>query len=854
MRRPFFVIAAGFVLGEVFALQIKMAGMEAADARILETAAFGMAVLAWICLAGCVSHSRGSEKKRKGRGRLLPFCVGAIAFSVGVFWAEARISSLEAQERWVKERQEEGSREFVGEIERIEAGSDGWEIWLKNVRENRGQNSRNGDGKPPERLQVQAETLSPQDTGEFFIGRTILVRGEIRRLEFARNPGEFDYRIYYLSQGIAGQISWASAEAVGDHKEMRPYPELLARLRNRWGGLIRSLCREPEAGLFCSVLLGDKRTLDTEIRGLYQKSGIAHLLAISGLHLSILGMGLYRLIRKAGCPILPAVCAACAAILSYGLLIGASGSTRRAIIMVLCAFGADCVGRTYDSLSALGLAAVLITGEQPYQLLQSGFQLSFGAVLGIAWIGSGVSEEWRRWREKNQKKRQNKRLIQIRDSFVCYAAGGFITSLAVQVITAPMIAFHFFRFPVYGILLNMIVIPLMAYVLYSGIIGIVLGSLFPMAGKLALQAGCWIFAFYEKVCRWMEAIPGSSFLTGRPKVWQIGLYYGVVLGIWAAWNFCRKAERSGKKESEDRPARLFWIQAATWMALAVLGPLALRTPAPGELTVTFLDVGQGDGIILQRGGTVILVDGGSTDKKSLGRQTVLPFRESKGISAVDYSIVTHGDQDHISGLLYLLEQGIPVRNLILPGAGRGQAVYEKLEKLAAGQGGAVYYFSQGSRIEKEGPLRFSMTCIYPDQDSPAFGKDETNRHSLVFLLEYGAFRMLLTGDMEGEDEKRLAGQQRLGPVHVLKVAHHGSRFSTTWPLLEKIHPRYAVISYGEGNSYGHPHGETLERLERVEADVFRTGEQGAVILWTDGESMRIDGYLEKKENSGGEKG
>ena len=842
MRRPFFVVAAGFVLGEVFALQMKMAGMETAEIETVGEAAFGAAILIFVCLAGLWRFRLNSGKEKGGRGKLLPFCVGVFALTAGVLWAEARIFTLDAQEQWVKERQEKGQGEFIGEIEQIEETGNGWELVIKNLREKESVPDSASETAVPDRLLVRAESLLPEDADAFFVGRTIRVKGEISAFDPARNPGEFDYRLYQFSRGIVGQISWARVEAAGNRDEMEPYPELLACLRNKWSSLIRSMCREPEAGLFCSVLLGDKKTLDTEIRSLYQQNGIAHLLAISGLHLSILGMGLYRLIRKAGSPILPGACAACAAVLSYGLLIGASGSTKRAIIMMLCAFGADCVGRTYDSLSALGLAALLIAGEEPYQLLQSGFQLSFGAVMGIGCFGSDLTAEWRRHRKNTNRKARQKQMNKIAGNLLDHTVGSFTASLAVQIVTAPMIAFHFFRFPLYGIFLNMIVIPLMAYALYSGILGLILGSLYPPAGRLALQAGCWIFAFYEKICRWMEGIPGSSFLIGRPELWQLCLYYGVVLGAWKGWNCFRDKKIDREKEAE-RAGLLFRLKLAIWTILAFIGPMTLKTPAPRELAVTFLDVGQGDGIVIRRGKTVFLVDGGSTDKKSLGRQSLLPFLESRGIGAVDYSIVTHGDQDHISGLLYLLDQGIPIRNLILPEAGKGQEIYENLERLAEGQGGAVHYFSQGNRIEKEGSLRLTMTCLYPDRDSPAFGQTETNRHSLVFLVEYGSFRMLLTGDMEGEDEKRLIGQNRIRPVHVLKVAHHGSRSSTTWPLLETTLPQYGVISCGKGNSYGHPHTETLERLKRRKVQILQTGEQGAIMLWTDGESMRMEGHL-----------
>ena len=794
MKRPFFTLAVGFVLGEVLALQGKMAGITALAKGL---AAF-MAVCAAVYFLMMV----------KGRGLkwLLPFCAAVICGLLGFWRTERNICLLDSQEQWVQERT--GTVTVSGFLDKMETSGNGWELWITEVRDERGI-------KGPDRLLVRMENLE-QGEKELKIGRKVEVSGYLEPFEKAGNPGEFDARLYYFSQNITGQIKGKTCQAADEGET--PFRNFLLGLRRTWSSLLETVCPPKEAGLFQSALLGEKKRLDPEIRTLYQKSGIAHLLAISGLHLSILGMGLYKGLRKAGASIETGAAISAVLVLSYGELIGAFGSTKRAIFMMLCAFFADVCRRTYDPLTALGLAAVWITWNHPYQILQSGFQLSFGAVLGICLLKLPEAPE------KKGKKAEKKGLAGMGVNMAGSIKKGLSVSLAVQAATLPVVAFHFFRLPMYGIWLNLIVIPLMTYVLYSGMAGIGAGSLQPAAGSAVLWLGCRIFQMYEQLSQWVLSLPGNSFLTGRPDWKEIGLYYGCLLAGWYA------AKRNSGR-------RLLVLAAA-----AVFGPFILRYQPPQGLTVTFLDVGQGDGIVLQTDNAVVLIDGGSTDEKSLGSQTLTPFLESRAADVIDYAIVSHGDADHISGLRYLLEeQTIRVSNLLLPAHGRGQEVYTELEHLAKAQNGQVCYIGQGDAISGK---ELRLTCLYPPLPEQNRSQiEEKNDHSLVIAAEYQDFSMILTGDLGSKGEEAMLSQVEVLEAEVLKAGHHGSKESSSQLFLETVRPDIAVISCGRDNSYGHPHKETIERLETIGAKIWITSESGAFELQTDGERLEMDPFL-----------
>lgn len=554
-------------------------------------------------------------------------------------------------------------------------------------------------------------------------------------------------------------------------------------------------------------------------------------------------MGVYRLLRKATGSYGAGGAAGIAFLALYVLMIGWSVSVVRAFLMFLFRIGADMTGRHYDSYTALACSAAAVILWRPLYLYDGGFWLSFGAVLGM---------------------------LAILPLFRGLPAAGLWASLSVNLAIFPILAYYFFTFPPYSLFLNLLVIPLFSILLLLGLVGsLVCFASFP-AGALILRGCRAVFWIYEESCRLAGSLPGAQLVTGQPRIWQMAAYYvcltGAALLLWKIRRDREQQRQRGGAHSRGTvvqdgvcsrgaafPGWRAWAGAILLMTLGIvlMLPAVSRIPDAGKLSVTVLDVGQGDGIFIRgpNGGTY-LVDGGSSDVKEVGTYRLEPFLKSQGESALDYVFVTHGDADHYSGIAEWIEQAaqdggqgagsIGIGTLVLPVEEVWDENLRQLAQKARKAGISVSVIRPGQRL-REGEM--GLTCLQPGAD---FTGEPGNEASLVLALQYGQFDMLLTGDTEGEGEEWLTGileRDYAGTSwEALKAAHHGSKNSTTEEFLGAASPAYTVISAGRDNRYGHPHPETLLRLEEAGSRIESTAGKGAICLKTDGKHLTIRGF------------
>lgn len=682
----------------------------------------------------------------------------------------------------------------------------------------------------------------------------------------ATNPGQFDYGLYLKGEGISSEEELQ--ERYDGYQGDDPLKCGLRDTRAYLGSVIDRYMTAEDAGIYKAMLLGDKSDMGNDIKALYQASGISHIIAVSGLHISLVGMSCLKLMERIRLKKGASLFISSIASALYVLLTGASGSALRALIMLICRFWAMYRSKSYDMISAIALAMLLLIFAKPYMALQSGFQLSFLAVFGIAFLGDTITRSL-------EILFQNRSINHIRKyvdkrNRLSGAARTVISNLSVQLMTLPALAFHFFTFPIYGIVLNFAVIPLTGLVMYSGLAVLLAGSLadralLPEAVAVGLGAlGHYILELYEWLCRLSIGLPFNEFLLGRPDMINIIGYYMAICGAAVFW---RRAALGGApsgvkgrclKFQRHRKLRRSPV-APLLMMITFLLPTMLLIKLPERIDgfkVTALDVGQGDCFILRKGDEVYMVDGGSDSDSDVYGNVIKPYLMHEGIRHINGIYVSHSDADHTNGILALIAEGsIGTDSLILPRAAEESESYEELKTAwmtlhAAGSDdfdmkgsdmkGAISY----AELTKPGEDAFLM-CMHEGSRG-----EEANDHSPVLLLRYGAFSMLFTGDMTKEQEERFYVEgsrlrEQLMPfgVTVLKVGHHGSRTSSSDQILKAAKPAYALISCGRDNRFGHPHEDVVERISRYADGLLRTDVSGAISIYTDGSSMRISSFL-----------
>lgn len=696
-------------------------------------------------------------------------------------------------------------------------------------------------------------------------GCRVCVEGVLKPFRKASNPGEFDAAEYYGRKGIL--FSLQKTEVLQESRSYSRRQEAEARFR-RWADayFLRALGKK-DGATASAMVLGIKREMDEEVKALYAGAGISHLLSISGLHLSLIGMGmfggLYRILRR--CremrpkkPVrrraircgrrkgarsradIALWCSAAASALflyAYAEMTGMSVSTRRAFVMFCLLAGARSFGRTTDPATSLAAAAAVILLKNPRNILDAGFQLSFSAVAGIL-AAAPVFGEGMEKRQKKGEERGAGRLRSLGTALGKHAAAGF----GITFLMLPFLLVHSYEWSPWSVLINLAVIPLMGILLpclFGLLAAGMLERILLLLGDGAAAGLFWtltaaaesgialfakiIFKSFEGICAAALKLPFSVLHTGAPKIAALLVYCaGAALLFW--------------KGKRLRPVWRFLC------ALLLTGVFLVRIP--GGLRITMLDVGQGACVCAETpSGEVYLLDAGSTSKSDTGKNQIVPYLKYRGVRKLDGIFVSHWDADHINGIEAVLEWAklgsVPVERLLLPDTKLRDEALEKLLALAEAYGVAVEYVTAGSVMES-GEIR--MICYHP----PA-GKKEEDRNalSMALRLEYKGFSMMFTGDLEQEGEEWMTEHygSRLEST-LLDAGHHGSKNAAQADFLDAVKPQAVLISCGKDNSYGHPAKEMLSRVEERKIPWYVTAQDGALTVEVsrDGRRFGIKGF------------
>ena len=672
------------------------------------------------------------------------------------------------------------------------------------------------------------------------------IEGKIRHFSRATNDGCFDMRDYYNSLGLYFELT--DIEVYDFSCNYFAGQDFGFKLQQSIAKVYEVCLPGEEAGFLSSVTVGDKSGLDMELKVLFQEVGIAHILAVSGLHVSVICMAIYRFLRKRGISF--GVCGFFAGTVAvmYGFITGGSVSSIRAIGMFLIYLLAQVAGESYDMLTAMAVMADFLLLGNPLFLKNGSFIFSFGAVLCIFYFVLPLNNVYTNYRtalkkaQKPEDKFFKNRISPWRWLFQ-YTLQSMLFSFGMFVAMLPLVTQLYYQTPLYSTFLNILILPLMPIVLGVGIIGGLLGTVFMPLGKLVLFPCHLIIYFYEMLSVFAKKLPYSTVVVGRHSSIAFVLYYLALIcfinGVGRFFDFRNSGGRSSEKlvriyrKTILLDTFLMILIAALWLA-----------PRNGSFEIDFLDVGQGDGIYINSGeGQRFFIDGGSSSADKLGQYTLQPFLKYKGAGSIDYWFLSHMDLDHVSGVLELLEQGYRIKNIVLSSEIPEGETLDELLSLASRNGTNIVYMKQGDICSTK---HLSFTCVYPYQGMVS---EDVNDLSLCLLMEYKkngdlfdlitgrgspAFSAFLGGDIATAQEQAIAASNLVGHIDLLKVSHHGSRFSSDSAFLEALSPDIAVISCSKTNRYGHPSDEAILRIESAGSHIYYTMNSGRVRVTEDG--------------------
>lgn len=696
------------------------------------------------------------------------------------------------------------------------------------------------DTKLSSKSDTKLSSLSGEKTyidsdGSLSIGSVITVRGSVSAFSSPSNRGQFDEKAYYWGSDIHFRMF---AEQVLSY--IRHDNSILQKfydVRVYFDEKLSKITDEKTAGIYQAMILGEKGNVDSETKDIFMKGSIGHILVVSGLHFSVIGMAVYKLLRKKSGFIVSGT-VSCAVLFLFGILSGFSTSSIRAFVMFAIFMCANMWGPDYDMLTSLSFAVLVILIINPYAMFLSGFVLSVSAILGIIVVVPFLDNIF------NCKSKIVKAIT---------------ASLGIQIFTIPVTLYYFYYFNPYSMLINAVVLPFMSFILIDGVGAAVLSLVNISAAGILILPGKYILKGIVQLCVVMSDIPFASVYPKRPSAVTCVLYYillSVVLFTIRKYNESRRkskvfklfnlhkvfenlkvsgiTELSETSKTPEISKTLKILEIFVLLSLSCVFFIHRRYP----LKITMLDVGQGQCMYIETGsGLKMLYDGGSTDVSEVGKYRIISFLKAEGCVVLDAVFVSHLDEDHVSGIMeIIMDKDVEVKQIFLPDTSFKDDKYMEIKSLAGTEGIMVNVFGNGSLIENGG---IKIRGIHP---SPDFQTTERNDTSIVFELNYKQFKMLFCGDMEEEAMNYILSQDVLEDTDILQVAHHGSSYTTSERFLEIVSPEISLISCGENNRYNHPHEQLLKRLENSGSRIFVTKDCGEIDIKVRGDKYVVNGF------------
>jgi len=659
-------------------------------------------------------------------------------------------------------------------------------------------------------MQIQAIL---QEGIELYIGQFVTVEGQLLQLSRPRNPGGFDQFQFLRSRGIQYTMF---PEVLEFGEVTLSFRGFLYNTRNQLINVFDTVLPENKSGIMKSMILGDRSGLDSDLVEIYRVAGIYHILVISGLHISILMMAINKILEKFLSVKLSAVLTLIFLIF-YAMLVGGGVSVIRAVTMAGVLIVGKLLHRERDFITCIAFAAICLLLYEPLYLWDIGFQFSFIAVFGIATGTEAINRGiWLLVRH-----------IKIFDRL--FNKTKFRSSFAINVVTSfaitPVSAFHFYYLMPYTIFANIVLIFTSNILVILGFSVGVIGLINLTAAEFLAGSIFFLLTIYEIVASFFSNLPASRILIGQPPlILVIGSYIVFLVFAYTMSAFNNEYKRRKK---------YLTLSIAIYAAL-----IFLVNRNDDYLEVIFLDVGQGEAIVITLKDKVYMIDGGGLRHREIGENTgvrvVLPFLDYRGINRVDTVFLTHEDSDHIIGIIEMIGEKEIGRIFTTFGLNSDDIFVQILKDRAYEENIDIIFIGAGFTYE-------SVDGIFIEAIYPFYGQHfrTINDTSLVLRLSYKGVDFLFTADIDQHAEYEIMRRGMNVSAHVLNVSHHGSRFSTAQSFLDEVSPVIGVVSAGRNNVFGHPTREVIERFENANIPLYSTIDSGAVIIRTNGNALYV---------------
>lgn len=678
---------------------------------------------------------------------------------------------------------------------------------------------------------------SKKSTEKLKYGDKIEVKGSFTEASSQRNYGGFNYKEYLKSLKIYGTIK-ANQLKVLSGDCLNNVFNLANQVSSMMKQKIDSSMEETQAAIIKGIIFGDSSDIEKEIQENFRITSISHVLAVSGMHVSYLVIGiqlfLKSIIGKRKTRFITIVF-----LIFYMFITGFSPSVVRASMMSILLIGGEILYRKNDIWTSMAISLFLILIYNPFLIENIGLQFSYIGTMGIMILHKSVFSFLKNIKIKNKKWKYkfNRKAI----FFISKIKEILAVTLSAQLAIFPIMIYHFNLFGVYFLISNLLVSVMIGPIIIFSTIFIVFSFIFNPISKVICIVLKLLIQMLIIISNLAE-LPFSKLYLSTPKIWMILLYYILII----TFNFIYCLYTSPKLNNTQVRVRnlialakykIFLNKKKSIIKIFIIILLFfLFQFIPQNLEINFVDVGQGDCtfIVTPRNKT-ILIDGGgsSSDEFDVGKSTLLPYILDKGYTKIDYIFISHFDQDHVGGILSILQK-IKVKKVIISKQEENSENYQKFLEIIKEKGVSVAIVKMWDRVKIENGIYFDI--LWPTSEQ--IQENKLNNNSLVMKMYYHNFSVLFTGDIEKEAEKKILetykSEKNKLVSNVLKVAHHGSKTSTIKEFLDTVNPQIALIGVGKNNMFHHPSEEIIDKLKEYGAIIYRTDERGEITIRVNG--------------------